>query len=495
MKDNTAQVVAQVPVDVATFLLNEKRNDVLSIESRFKVSLLLVPNRHLETPNFKLERLRHDDLNHAEPLPMSFDMVEAPEQPDPAKEKKEEAKEVRQEAVVKGITPAQPAPVAAAEPMRAPAPAAHAAVPGHAGTWFDKMMGWFRHKPAQAPAPAPEPSAPARDDRQRRDGRGRGPHQDRRDGRDRRDDRRGEGGQQGRDRRDERRGDRRDNERREGQRPQQQGQRQGQGQRNEQRRNEGRRDEAARGESARGESAEREQAQRREGSPRPERERREGPKPERAQGGERRPPSPDKVAAPVGALVEGGSLSAEGTDERREGGRRRRRRGRGGGNGAGERHDHHAQETPASIAAPIESHDALSSAAVPAKFALPEAFEPDRHAPIPADVPAAASEPVGETTHVPVVPAPAPSRPPFVEPRHEPKVADRPAAPVETPVPYALPADSGLEMIETRHARDAQAPVEDLEPPRPKRVRPPRATLQDEPLEFVETRKDAPPAP
>ncbi len=46
MKDNTAQVVAQVPVDVATFLLNEKRNDVLTIETRFKVNVLLVPNRH-----------------------------------------------------------------------------------------------------------------------------------------------------------------------------------------------------------------------------------------------------------------------------------------------------------------------------------------------------------------------------------------------------------------------------------------------------------------
>jgi glutamyl-tRNA synthetase len=39
MKDNTAQIVAQVPVDVATFLLNEKRSDVLSIETRFKVNV------------------------------------------------------------------------------------------------------------------------------------------------------------------------------------------------------------------------------------------------------------------------------------------------------------------------------------------------------------------------------------------------------------------------------------------------------------------------
>src|SRR5665213_1389724 len=67
MKDNTAQVVAQVPVDVATFLLNEKRNDVLTIETRFKVNVLLVPNKHLETPNFTIERLRPDELNHNDP--------------------------------------------------------------------------------------------------------------------------------------------------------------------------------------------------------------------------------------------------------------------------------------------------------------------------------------------------------------------------------------------------------------------------------------------
>src|SRR5947208_3768074 len=105
MKENTAQVVAQVPVDVATFLLNEKRNEVLSIETRFKVNVLLVPNRHLETPNYGVTRLRHDDLNQGEPLPQSFNMVERPEEPDIAQQMKEEAREPRQEAVVKGITP------------------------------------------------------------------------------------------------------------------------------------------------------------------------------------------------------------------------------------------------------------------------------------------------------------------------------------------------------------------------------------------------------
>src|SRR5262245_41705654 len=78
MKENSAAVHAQVPVDVATFLLNEKRADIHSIEARLKVSVVLIPNTHLETPNYKVERLRHDDLNQSDALPASYNMVSAP---------------------------------------------------------------------------------------------------------------------------------------------------------------------------------------------------------------------------------------------------------------------------------------------------------------------------------------------------------------------------------------------------------------------------------
>src|SRR5690349_22884108 len=133
MKDNTAQVVAQVPVDVATFLLNEKRAEVLTIETRFKVNVLLVPNRHLETPNYSVARMRHDELNHGDPLPASFQMVEQPDEVDPLAHR-EEAKEPRQEAVVKGITPSQPAPVASQ-----PIPPAPPQMP-NTHSWLAKML-------------------------------------------------------------------------------------------------------------------------------------------------------------------------------------------------------------------------------------------------------------------------------------------------------------------------------------------------------------------
>ncbi len=163
MKDNTAQVVAQVPIDVATFLLNEKRAEIHTIEARFKVNVLLVPNTYLETPNYKVQRLRHDDLNQAEPLPPSFTMVERPEEEDPVKQRKDEAREPRQEAVVKGIPAGQPAPMPVARSVEVPAQE----------SWLDKVLGWFKPKAAE---PAPQPATVRAETP--RDARGRG-HQDR----------------------------------------------------------------------------------------------------------------------------------------------------------------------------------------------------------------------------------------------------------------------------------------------------------------------------
>ena len=61
MKENTGAVHVQVPVDVATFLLNEKRSEIQKLETRLKVNILLIPNIHLETPHYSIHRLRHDE--------------------------------------------------------------------------------------------------------------------------------------------------------------------------------------------------------------------------------------------------------------------------------------------------------------------------------------------------------------------------------------------------------------------------------------------------
>ena len=64
MKDNTGRVLAQTPVDVASYLVNEKRENIAEIESRTGVQLLIVPSMGLETPHFQLERIRTSDVEH-----------------------------------------------------------------------------------------------------------------------------------------------------------------------------------------------------------------------------------------------------------------------------------------------------------------------------------------------------------------------------------------------------------------------------------------------
>ena len=134
MKDNTAAVYAQVPVEVASFLLNEKRTEIAKIEIQQRLSVLLVPNKTLETPNYKLERLKHDDprLDRVE---ASYKMAEEFEDPTAVTRRSQEPTN-KQTPVIKGVLPDAPAPA------HLPKPAAPAKAPAHAKG----------HKAAKAPA-------------------------------------------------------------------------------------------------------------------------------------------------------------------------------------------------------------------------------------------------------------------------------------------------------------------------------------------------------
>ncbi|MFY4026235.1 Rne/Rng family ribonuclease [Achromobacter xylosoxidans] len=183
MKENTAAVHAQVPVDVATYLLNEKRADITKMEARLKVNLVLIPNKHLETPHHHIERLRHDDPR-LEEVKTSFELVEAPATDAPWQPRESEIK-ARPEALVKGITPSQPAPVST--PAPAPAPAAAPVQSG--GGLLKRLFGWLtgNSEPAKtAPAAAQEETTAKRAASPAR-GKGRGAH----DGQERRGERHG----------------------------------------------------------------------------------------------------------------------------------------------------------------------------------------------------------------------------------------------------------------------------------------------------------------
>ncbi len=137
MKDNTAAVHTQVPVDVATFLLNEKRADIQAIELRHKVNILLIPNIHLETPQHSIVRLRHDELNQDDLQQPSYKMVDVPSD-ETAKQiaSNGESKSPRQEAAIKGITPDQPAPIVAERSKKEPEKSS--------GGFLSRIISWFR---------------------------------------------------------------------------------------------------------------------------------------------------------------------------------------------------------------------------------------------------------------------------------------------------------------------------------------------------------------
>jgi ribonuclease E len=131
MKDSSAAIHAQVPVDVATFLLNEKRSDIHRIESRFKISVVLIPNPHMETPHYSVTRLRQDDIT-ADHLQASYKLVEKPEELKPVTSATaQEIKAQRPQAAVRGITPTQPAPK-------------HEAKADKKTSLFGSLFGWLK---------------------------------------------------------------------------------------------------------------------------------------------------------------------------------------------------------------------------------------------------------------------------------------------------------------------------------------------------------------
>lgn len=160
MKDNTAALHVQVPVEVATFLLNEKRTDLVKLETRHKVHVMLIPNRNLETPHHDIERLRHDDSRLEDPKG-SLDLYEDEEDVfDPTSPENKPEQRAKPEALVKGILHEGPAP-SSTPTARADKDAREAASEAKShqaasNSFIQKILGWFS-KPAGTPE-LPPPS-------------------------------------------------------------------------------------------------------------------------------------------------------------------------------------------------------------------------------------------------------------------------------------------------------------------------------------------------
>lgn len=140
LKDGTTALQAQVPVDVATYLLNEKRDDIAKIEHRHHIEVILIPNKTLETPHYQIERLRTEDQLLTEGAP-SYKRVEElapePEAPYSRAQNVAPSTKPRQIPVIKGLPVREDAPkhVEPAKPSKEPAKKEK--------SFFQKILAFF----------------------------------------------------------------------------------------------------------------------------------------------------------------------------------------------------------------------------------------------------------------------------------------------------------------------------------------------------------------
>ena len=126
MKDLTGRIVARLPVEVATFLLNEKREGVFDIEKRTGVQIILVPDPAVTLPNYDVERVREEDQRHDSAREASYELAtEADATPAFATQPAAPA----DEPAVKVVPPSAPPPPSPPSPVEAP----------RAAGWFARL--------------------------------------------------------------------------------------------------------------------------------------------------------------------------------------------------------------------------------------------------------------------------------------------------------------------------------------------------------------------
>ncbi len=108
MKKGTEKVIAHLPIECATFLLNEKRHAIEQIEQRLKVGIVILPSKHLETPAYDIDRIKEKEFGDERPsyLQIKAEDIAVPEFAQQVKPKIEKA-------VIKEFMHDSPAPVQA----------------------------------------------------------------------------------------------------------------------------------------------------------------------------------------------------------------------------------------------------------------------------------------------------------------------------------------------------------------------------------------------
>lgn len=188
MKENTGQVLVQAPVEIANYLLNEKRSALREIEQRHEAPIVIVADEQLHTPHYTVTRLRENELGEESNKP-SYQRGTPRKLPVHALTKGQ--LNIPPPAVTQ-VKHTSPAPVREEAQPAAAAPAPVVAAPV-APAPSGGVIGWLKRVFGGEPAPAPAPAAPAA--RQQQDGGRKDRNKDRnKDRKDRRDDSRGNGG-------------------------------------------------------------------------------------------------------------------------------------------------------------------------------------------------------------------------------------------------------------------------------------------------------------
>lgn len=165
LKDNTGQIHAQVPVDVAAYLLNEKRKSIAGLENRYKADIFIIPNEQLETPHFDVTRVRTNDVEEV----TSYELKTSVDKPVYSPRQNLGAPRSEQPAL-QGFAAPAPAPVPSRpEPADTPA----ATQPGLLSRLFSALASWFKGpaEPAQSePVPVEKPARQTRSNERRERG-------------------------------------------------------------------------------------------------------------------------------------------------------------------------------------------------------------------------------------------------------------------------------------------------------------------------------------
>jgi len=170
IKENTQHVQAQVPVPVATYLLNEKRRSVMHIEKHHGVRVLIIPNPHMDTPQYEVLRVKNDETVANASYDISIKEAELEEAKMP-KFDKEAAKrdEPLIQAMGQGMAAPKVAPVSestSATALKQPAP-----TKGNPTGFFAWLKGLFTSEEVVKEEKAPESKPKHQDNRGQQRGR------------------------------------------------------------------------------------------------------------------------------------------------------------------------------------------------------------------------------------------------------------------------------------------------------------------------------------